>query len=135
MDNRIFVLADRLKAAKDKKKELEAQVKELNNEISLLDSQLSDVMAEEECEKFSRNGSTFFLSSRLFASPIAGKKAEMLAVMRDKGFGDLITENVNANTLSSFVKEQMSQNNDEIPEWITQVVNAYERISVGIRKG
>ena len=135
MDNRIFVLADRLKAAKDKKKELETQVKELNNEISLLDSQLSDVMAEEECEKFSRNGSTFFLSSRLFASPISGKKAEMLAVMRDKGFGDLITENVNANTLSSFVKEQMSQNNDEIPEWISQVVNAYERISVGIRKG
>ena len=41
----------------------------------------------------------------------------MLAVMRDKGFGDLITETVNANTLQSFVKEQVEQNNNEMSKF------------------
>jgi len=46
-----------------------------------------------------------------------------------------VQENVNANTLSSFVKEQKENNKDTIPEWLSSVVNAYEKISVGIRKG
>ena len=62
MDNtQIFELADQLKAAKEQKKELDAQVKELGAEIDRLDLALSDAMAEAECERFSRNGSTFYL--------------------------------------------------------------------------
>ena len=77
MNNQIFELADRLKAAKDRKKELDAQVKETNAEIEQLDSQLSDLMAEQEVERFSRNGSTFYLNTRLFASPAAGCRDDL----------------------------------------------------------
>ena len=60
MDNKqIFEMADELKSAKEHKKELEAQVKEVNARIEELDKSLSDVMAESELEKFTRNGSTF----------------------------------------------------------------------------
>ena len=70
MDNKqIFEMADELKAAKEQKKDLEAQVKEVNARIDELDRALSDAMAESELEKFTRNGSTFYLNSRLFASP------------------------------------------------------------------
>ena len=66
MDNReIFTMADELKSAKDLKKDLEAQVKEVNARIEELDKALSDAMAESELEKFTRNGSTFDLNSRL----------------------------------------------------------------------
>lgn len=65
MDNRIFELADQLKAAKDKKKELDAEIKELGAKIDELDLALSDAMAEAECERFSRNGNTFYLNTRL----------------------------------------------------------------------
>ncbi len=133
-NNMIFDTADKLKAAKDKKKELEAEVKELSSEIEELDRALSDAMAEAELEKFSRNGYTFYLNSRLFASPQAGKKDAMLSALKSEGFGDLIQETVNANTLASFVKEQKGQNNDEIPGWLENVVNAFEKVSVGIRK-
>lgn len=51
MNNKIFDLADQLKAAKDKKKELDAQVKELGSEIERLDLALSDAMTEAECER------------------------------------------------------------------------------------
>ena len=136
MDNTtIFDIADRLKAAKDEKKELESKVKELGAAIDELDHELSDAMAEAELDKFTRNGNTFYLNSRLFASPQAGRKDALFSALREQGFGDLIQETVNANTLASFVKEQKSQNNDEIPEWLDNVVSSYEKISVGIRKG
>lgn len=135
MDNKIFDLADRLKAAKDKKKELDAMVKEVGAEIERLDLELSDAMTETECERFSRNGSAFYLSSRLYASLIAGQKEAMFAALKSNGFGEIVTETVNANTLASFVKEQRELNNDEIPEWISAVVSSFEKVSVGIRKG
>ncbi len=135
MDNRIFELADQLKAAKDKKKELDAEVKELGAKIDELDLALSDAMAEAECERFSRNGNTFYLNTRLYASPIAGQKEAMFRALKDNGYGEIVTETVNANTLASFVKEQMAENGDEVPAWIAEVVNTFEKVSVGIRKG
>lgn len=135
MNNKIFDLADQLKAAKDKKKELDAQVKELGAEIERLDLALSDTMTEAECERFSRNGTTFYLNTRLFASPMAGRKEDMFQVLKSNGYAELVTETVNANTLASFVKEQKELNNDEIPDWISSVVSVFEKVSVGVRKG
>ena len=133
--NMIFELADKLKAMKEEKKEMDAQVKELGAEIEKLDLQLSDAMAQAEVERFSRNGSTFYLNSRLYASPIAGKKDELFEALAENGFGNLITRTVNANTLSSFVKEQMAENDDEVPAWLTEKISTFEKVSVGIRKG
>lgn len=135
MNNKIFDLADQLKAAKDKKKELDAQVKELGTEIERLDLALSDAMTEAECERFSRNGTTFYLNTRLFASPVAGRKEDMFQALKSNGYAELVTETVNANTLASFVKEQKELNNDEIPDWISSVVSVFEKVSVGVRKG
>ena len=135
MNNEIFEMADRLKAAKEHKKELDAQVKEVNAEIEQLDLALSDAMAEQEVERFSRNGSTFYLNTRLFASPAAGRKDELMQTLKDNGYGSLVVETVNANTLASFVKEQKAANGDEIPPWLAGVVSTYEKVSVGIRRG
>lgn len=131
----IFVMADKLKAAKDRKKELDAQVKEVNAEIEELDLALSDAMAEAELDRFSRNGNTFYLNTRLFASPAAGRKEELMQLLKDQGYGSIVVETVNANTLASFVKEQMAENNDEIPDWLSEVVSTFEKVSVGVRKG
>lgn len=136
MDNtQIFELADQLKAAKEQKKELDAQVKELGAEIDRLDLALSDAMADAECERFSRNGSTFYLNTRLYASPVAGKKEELFAALKENGYGSIVTETVNANTLSSFVKEQMAENDEEVPAWLAEKISTFEKVSVGIRKG
>ena len=90
MENaQIFEMADRLKAAKELKKDLDAQVKAVNAEIEQLDHDLSDAMAEQELDKFTRNGSTFYLNSRLFASPAAGRKEELFAALKENGYGSL----------------------------------------------
>ena len=97
--------------------------------------ELADAMAEAECERFSRNGNTFYLNTRLFVSPVAGQKEAMFQALKDDGYGEIVTETVNANTLASFVKEQMAENGDEVPAWFAEVVNTFEKVSVGIRKG
>ena len=91
MENtKIFEMADRLKTLQEEKKNLEAQTKALGAEIAELDLQLSDAMTEAELDRFSRNGSTFYLKSRLFASPAAGRKDEMMQAfcqLRGKSHG------------------------------------------------
>ena len=130
----IFKMADELKAAKDENKELEAKTKEVNARIEELDRELSDAMADAECDKFTRNGSTFYLNSRLYASPAAGGRDALIHALKDNGYGSIVTETVNANTLASFCKEQMTANEDELPEWLSGVVNTFEKVTVGIRK-
>ena len=130
----IFEMADKLKAAKDRKKELDAQIKDVNAEIDSLDLALSDAMAEAELERFSRNGSTFYLNTRLFASPAAGRKDDLMQTLKDQGYGSIVVETVNANTLASFCKEQLAAHEDELPAWLDHVVSTFEKVTVGVRK-
>ncbi len=130
----IFEMADRLKSLKKQKKDLEDSVKAIGSEIEELDRQLSDAMAETQLDSFSRNGSTFYLYSRLYASPSTGRKDAMMLALKQNGYGSLVVESVNSKTLSSFVREQMDANEGNIPSWLSDTVSTYEKISVGIRK-
>lgn len=133
--SRLFDLADKLRACRDEKKEHEARVKELNAEIETLDKALSDGMVDAECTKFSRGGKLFYLTTSLYASAQAGRKPDMCAAFKKAGYGSLVKEDVNFRTLSSFCKEQMAANNGVLPDWLAEVVNTYEEVNVGIRKG
>ena len=130
----IFEMADRLKSLKKQKRDLEDSVKALGSEIEELDRQLSDAMTEAELDSFSRNGSTFYLYSRLYASPSTGRKDAMMLALKQNGYGSLVVESVNSKTLSSFVREQKEANQGSIPSWLSDTVSTYEKISVGIRK-
>ena len=133
-ENKIFQMADQLQRLQEQKKELEAQTKAVTAEITQLDLQLSDAMAEAEVEKFSRNGNTYYLKSRLFASPAAGRKEDLFVILKAHGYGSLVTETVNANTLAAFIKEQREATGEDIPAWLDGTVNTFEKVSVGIRK-
>jgi hypothetical protein len=61
-------------------------------------------------------------------------KEELFDALRSKGFGELIYETVNANSLSAFVKEQIAENGDEIPDWLKGLVNVFEKTTVTMRK-
>ena len=135
MDNKqIFEMADRLEALQEQKKESEAKLKVLGAEIDALDTELSDAMADAELDRFSRNGHTFYLKSRLFVSPSAGRKDEMISALRANGYSSLVVESVNAQTLSSFVKEQRELNEGKDPDWFNGTISSFEKISVGVRK-
>lgn len=61
-------------------------------------------------------------------------KDELFGALRANGYGDLITETINAGSLSSFVKEQIAENEDVLPGWLDGLVNVFEKTTVGVRK-
>jgi hypothetical protein len=130
----LFEWADKLKALRDRKDELEAELKQVNMDIDNADWHLSNLMAETETQNFTRAGTMFCLTTKTRASAKAGQKDELFAALRGEGFGDMITETVNANSLSSFVKEQIAENGDVLPDWLNGLVSVFEKTTVGVRK-
>ena len=133
-ETRLFEWADKLKALRDRKEELEAELKQLNMDIDNADWHLSNLMAETETQNFTRAGTMFCLTTKTRASARAGQKDELFAALRGEGYGDMITETVNANSLSSFVKEQIAENGDALPDWLDGLVSVFEKTTVGVRK-
>lgn len=131
---KMFEMADRLRGLRDEKAELEKRMKEINGEIDDTDFRLSELMAETETQNFTRAGMMFCLTSKTRASAAAGRKDELFAALRGEGFGDLVYETVSANSLSAFVKEQIEENGDVLPEWLDGLVNVFEKTSVSLRK-
>jgi len=134
MDNKILALAEKLKKLRDTKKEVEDEVKYISGEIETVTEELTSLMTENELPSFTYSGFTYSLSTRTFASPFAGDKESLYDALRENGYGGLITETVNANTLSSTVGELIEQNGDSLPDWLVGKVNTYEKISVRIAK-
>ena len=74
----------------------------------------------------------FCLTNTTRAS-VAPSVKRAFEALRAEGYGGLIYETVNANSFC-FVKEQMSENNDQLPEWLNGLVNVFEKTTVGVRK-
>lgn len=134
MSEQLFALADRLRALRDEKAGAEQRVKELNAEIDETDYRLSELMAETETQNFTRAGMMFCLTTKTRASAVAGRKEELFAALRGEGYGDMVYETVNANSLSAFVKEQSAENGDMLPAWLDGLVNVLEKTTVSLRK-
>ena len=134
MSERMFELADRLKELREDKKRTEQLVKELNAAIDDVDYALSELMAQTETQSFSRAGTMYYLTTTTRASALPDRKTELYAALKAQGFGDLVYETVNANSLSAFVKEQRAENDDALPEWLNGLVTLFEKSSVGVRR-
>ncbi len=131
---KMFELADQLRALREEKADTEQRLKEINAQIEDTDFKLSEMMADTETQNFTRAGMMFCLTSKTRASAAGGRKEDLFAALREAGFGDLIYETVNANSLSAFVKEQLSENGDMLPDWLSGLVNVFEKTSVSLRK-
>jgi septin family protein len=140
MNESMFNLADQLKMLREMKETYERELKAVNAEIEKVDYELSELMAETETQNFTRSGVMFSLKKVVRASAVAGIRGELFTALRSHGYGDLVTEQVNANSLSSFVKEQMENYAEEhegvkrIPDWLEGKVNVFEKASVSVRK-
>lgn len=130
----MFELADKLKDLKERKAELAEETKANNAEIEQAEFQLSQLMASTETQSFQRAGILFYLTTKTYASANKEQKDELFDALRNEGYGSLITETINANSLSAFVKEQMSDNDDVLPEWLDGKVNVFDKVTVSLRK-
>lgn len=135
MENKIdLVLVDDLQDLRNKKEQLEAELKTVNATLEEVESTLVDAMLTAELESLKRNGRTYSLRIETFASAKPETKEELFEALRNNDAGDLVQEQVNANSLRAFVKELKSNNDGEIPEWIIDFINVYEKSKIAVRK-
>ena len=131
--NQMFDLAEQLTTLRDDKERVEDRLKKLNKYIEEVEYNLSSLMALSETQNFTRAGKTFYLTTKTRASAVADNKDALHSALKTQGFGALVYETVNANSLSAFVKEQITENKDTLPEWLDGLVNVYEKTTVGVR--
>ena len=133
ISNPMLELADKLLAIRDELDRLEERRKELTALEEQTERQLFDLMMTEEVEKFTRAGRTFRPEIKTYASIKAECKEAAFRWLRENGYGDLVKEQVNPQSLTSLYKEL--DDSGELPEEFTAMLNIYHKQKVAIRKG
>ena len=131
-EERMLVMADKLKELKDRKAALQDELKSTQSELDQAEADLVALMTSEECEGFKRNGYSFSLTIREYPGAIPEVKEEMYAAMKAHGFEHLFT--INPMTLSGTVKELKANNDDVLPEWLDGLIRIYEQPGITVRK-
>ena len=99
-----------------------------------LEAALAEFMTLNETQNFTRSGTTFSLTTSTKASAKAGRREELYAALKNAGYGDLVVDTVNPSSLSAFDKEQISEKDESLPEWLEGLVNVFEKTSISLRK-
>lgn len=89
----MLAAADTLKALRDEKSDLQAKLKDVQERIDSVEAELIQLMTDEECTGFDRNGSRFSLVIREFPGAVPEEKEELYRRMRAHGFDHLFTIN------------------------------------------
>ncbi len=130
----MYDLAEQLKMLRGEKKEAEQRVKDINAALDEVEYRLAEMMADTETQNFTRAGTMFSLTTKTRASAAADRKDKLYAALKAEGYGDLVYETVNANSLSAFVNEQIPENNETLPKWLEGLVNVFEQTKFSVRK-
>ncbi len=128
----MLTAADRLKALRDQKSELQEQLKAVQEQIDTTEAELIQLMTDEECTGFDRNGTRFSLVIKEYPGAVPQEKEELYRRMRMHGFEHLFT--INTQTLSATVKELKANNDDVLPDWLEGVIQIYEQPSIRVSR-
>lgn len=126
----VMTCSRHLKRLRERKQELEDELKEINAQIANYNNKLAEEMVNLELQRFSLEGTLYYLATDIYVSDIAPSREELHEVVRQQGFGDLIKQTIHPSTLKGFVKEQIKENGGEVPEWLEPYVRVYEQNKV-----
>lgn len=133
MNEQIFKLSDELKELRDTKKYAEQELKEINAQIMEVETALIEQMVNLELSAFKRNGQSFSLVIQNYPQAEPEQKDRLYEEFKERGFEHLFT--INHQTLTSTLKELITANGDEIPDWLDGLIKFYEKTSIRISKG
>lgn len=134
ISNEVLDLIDQFKAALEEKDSLAEATKRNNAEVIDLRDKLAQAMVDAEIDQVGRHGINWKLKPTTKYSKKAGMDDALFEILRNNGLGDLIRETVNAQTLQGAMSELAKENDDELPEEFTEVINKYEYMDISHRK-
>ena len=104
----------------------------MQENIDAVEAELIQLMTDEECTGFDRNGSRFSLVIREYPGAVPEEKEELYRRMRTHGFDHLFT--INTQTLGATVKELKANNDDVLPDWLEGVIQIFEQPSIRVSR-
>ena len=138
----VMTLDDKVRAYKellDKKDELAEQTKANNEELKNMEQEIARQMVDEEKPDTTVDGFKYSLQEKTRYSKISEEKLMekglvFFDVLREQGFGHLITERVDPRTLDSAMNNLTAENDGELPEELAEVLSVYSELKVSKRK-
>lgn len=122
---------------KDQKADLEAELKTVVERIAFFENLILEEFVDNGIDSLRVDGRLVFPKQQMYASVPALTKEVKQGLMAE-GAADLISESVNSQRLSGFVREYMKEKGITeiagLPEWMKNGFNIYEKVSLGVRK-
>jgi len=133
MSEEMFKLSDELKVFKDTKRTQEEALKKTNAAILEVETALIDEMVSAEISSFKRNGQGFSLVIQSYPQAEPEQKDLLYKELKERGYEHLFT--INHQTLTSTLKEMITENDEQLPGWLEGLVKTFEKASIRIFKG
>lgn len=123
----------------DKKDQLAKDTKDNNAAIDKLKAEIAETMIDEDIPSQGYGDYVYSLQDKIKYSKrgeaeLQEKGLDFFDVLREQGFGDIIKETVNANTLQSTMKAVADENDGELPPELDEIVSSYEMTDISRRK-
>ena len=123
----------------DKKDQLAQDTKDNNAAIDKLKAEIAETMIYEYILSQGYGDYVYSLQDKIKYSKrgeaeLQEKGLDFFEVLREQGFGDIIKETVNANTLQSTMKAVADENDGELPPELDEIVSSYEMTDISRRK-
>ena len=123
----------------DKKDQLNKDTKDNDAAIDKLKAEIAETMIDEDIPSQGYGDYVYSLQDKIKYSKrgeaeLQEKGLDFFEVLREQGFGDIIKETVNANTLQSTMKAVADENDGELPPELDEIVSSYEMTDISRRK-
>ena len=123
----------------DKKDQLAQDTKDNNAAIDKLKAEIAETMIDEDIPSQGYGDYVYSLQDKVKYSKrgeayLQERGLDFFEVLREQGFGDIIKETVNANTMQSTMKAVADENDGELPPELDEIVSSYEMTDISRRK-
>ena len=128
-DESMTDLAGRLWETKQQEKQAKEIYEELKTERMEMEETLNIQMENIGIDSFRTEDATFYTKTNWYANVAKVDQPGFFAWLRERDFGDLVYETVNARTLSGFAKDRREKG-EELPDYLNVTIKK----TVGMRR-
>lgn len=114
--------------------EAEARKKSANAKFDIVNENLSKQMISNRLPKFTYHGFDFELDAEFHVNVLKVNKPFVHDWLRNNGHGELLSEDYNASSFKSLIKELREANNDTLPDELNSLITIYEPVIVSMKK-
>ena len=117
------------------KRAIKARESQINARLAKINDQAVNTMIDSEIKNLNVKGRIIFVNKDIYAKvPDTSSKEQVCNLLRDFGYGDLIKNTYNANSLSALLREIIKENG-ELPKEFDGILGTSERLTIRSRVG